>query len=279
MPSIGNFCVQCNGRVICGGGLRSIPKCVNTPSKNVYEWRSNQFMEIKSLNFGRSYASAVFYSPNIQNHDGILIVAGKSGFAGHTMEYLTMNDSFRHHDWRVCTDQLPLDLPSVQIYQDNFQDYHHINFYQINIFQNKLILINIIGGNKSRYNKVWEGDISFEQELRVKWSPLPPMLVSRPNCVSVVIDDKFFCIGGRYTKSTEYFSFRTNSWQKGPDLPFTLSDAKAVVNPSTSQCFILGGRRDGGYYTKVYLFDPENGLIGIQGELDIARCNSIAVLL
>jgi hypothetical protein len=181
-----------------------------------------------------------------------------------TMEYLIMNDTFKCNDWQVCLDHLPERL------------YDH----QINIFQNKLILT---GGCSSRPNKAWEGNISFEPELRVKWTPLPSMLEFRDQHVAAVIGDKLFCIGGFNNKSTEYYSSKTNSWQKGPDLPFTLIGAKGIVNSLLCQCFIVGGivgddhgQRES---SKVYLFDPQKGLIDIQGEFGTPRSNHIAVLL
>ena len=257
--SFSGFGVKCNDRVICGGGQDSS----FGRRKNVYHWQDNQFTEINSLNVRRSYCSSVYVPLNIRKRDWVLIVAGGFGEAGDTMEYLIMNDSFASQVWNVCKDKLP----------------HPVESHQIDILDNKLILT---GGIIDRQESadVWEGIISFDTELRVKWTPLPPMYAFRWGHVSVVIGDKLFCIGGYDVKSTEYFSFRINSWRKGPNLPFTLRGAKGVVNKSTNQCFILGGNHDSDESSsKVYLFDPINGLVDIQGEMNAGRFFPIAVLL
>ena len=222
------------------------------PLKKVYEWKSNKFIEIKPLNSGRSSCSSVFVPLNIENDEGVLVVAGGAGDGTETMEYLTIpsDDSLIVHDWRVCRDKLP----------------HRLHNSQMHILKNKLIL----NGNNDASGKieVWVGNISFETELRVKWTPLPQMIEERRCHISVCIDDKIFCIGGISKRSTEYFSFKNFSWQKGPDLPFWFYGARGVVNQSTNQCFIVGGCQDVEEASTVYLFDPKKGLIDIQGDSD-----------
>jgi N-acetylneuraminic acid mutarotase len=105
------------------------------------------------------------------------------------------------------------------------------------------------------------------------------MMVTRHDNVTVVIQGKLFCIGGQGYKSSEYFSFQNNRWQKGPELPFTLEGAKAILTKQQNQCFLLGGYRDGKESEDITLFDPIKGIEKIEGCLDIPRSLHIAVLL
>ena len=186
---------------------------------------------------------------------------------GNTMEYLMINNNFRINKWRVCDDKLPYSACG----------------HGMNLLENRIILT---GGevNGKLSNEVWQGKISLITKLHVNWFPLPPMMETRHNHVTVVIQEKLFCIGGdngngKHSASTEYFSFEANCWQKGPELPFILSGGKAVVNKQQTQCFLLGGYRDGRNSTNISLFDPIKGITNIQGNLDFPRCNHIAVML
>jgi hypothetical protein len=178
------------------------------------------------------------------------------------MEYLIINNDSRNNQWRVCDDRLPC----------------RVSYHQMNLFQNKLILTGgwTIGRASS---KVWKGIISFNQKLRVNWFPLPSMMENRYGHVTVLIQDKLFCIGGWGKKSTEYFSFENNCWNKGPELPFILGGAKAVLNKKQNQCFLLGGLRDSEYSASISLFDPINGVTNIEGSFGIPRSFHSAVLL
>jgi hypothetical protein len=149
----------------------------------------------------------------------------------------------------------------------------------MNLLQDKLV---ITGGriNGSSSNKVWQGIISFNQQLRVNWTPLPPMMETRFEHVAVVMQEKLFCIGGKGGgKSSEYFCFNTNRWLKGPELPFTLWRSKAILTKQQNQCFLVGGIRDGVCTGTITLFDPIKGAINIEGCLDFPRVRHIAVLL
>ena len=105
------------------------------------------------------------------------------------------------------------------------------------------------------------------------------MMVTRHGNVTVVIQGKLFCIGGEGDKSSEYFSFETNCWQKGPEIPFTLKGAKAVLTMQRNQCFLVGGVRDGEYSKSISLFDPIKGVTSIEGSFDIPRSDHIAVVM
>jgi hypothetical protein len=244
------FGVKCKQTVICCSGY------------NVYEWNVNQLIPIKPLNVERKFCSSVYVPINKNNHGGVLIVAGgqEEGQKGlESLEYLIMNDSFRSNKWRFCAHNLP----------------HKVSCHQMNIFQNRLILTGGLRGERHQTNRVWEGKISLKKKMCIVWTPLPPMLESRALHVSVVIDDKLYCIGGMGRTSTEYYSFTNKTWQKGPDLPFELFSANVVVNQFTKHCFIVGAY----YSSKVYLFDPEKGLVDIPRVLGIYSFGGIAVLL
>ena len=258
-PTYGGFGVNCRGRIICGAGLDKS----NTRLKNVFEFRNKKFIEIKPLTTRRSHCASLYITTGLQNHGGLLLVAGSArGEGRHTMEYLIMNNQFRSNDWVLCDDNLPCNVR------------HH----QMNLFQNKVILS---GGyiNGSPSNNVWLGTFSFNQKLRVNWSFLPPMMESRYGHVAIVIQDKLFCIGGYRSKSSEYYSFETNQWQNGPELPFILYGAKAVLTNQQNKSYLLGGQRDGKISENISLFDPIKGVTNIEAKLNIGSYFHTAVLI
>ena len=261
IPSWRGFGVNCNKRVICGGGRGS-----SGPLKDVFHWTQNQFVGIEPLKFARSHCSSVYVPLAIGKQDGVLLVAGGSGKGRNNMEYLIINDSFSYNEWRICKDKLP----------------YNVSSHQMTIYRNKIILsggeiTNL--GFQSATNKVWVGHILFNNELIVSWISFKPMLEHRHGYVSFLIKDKLYCVGGYRKKSTEYYSFTNNLWKKGPDLPFELYWAKCVVNELTNQCFIVGGVQYDKVSSKVYLFDPIKGLLEARGNIDIGRRSHIAVLL
>jgi hypothetical protein len=178
------------------------------------------------------------------------------------MEYLMINNDHQSNNWSVCDDKLPCNVSS----------------HQMNLLHNKIILT---GGRVDNQlsNKVWQGIISFNPQLRVNWTPLPRMKETRTNHVAIVIQDKLFCIGGWRRKSTEYFSFETNRWKKGPELPSELWSAKAILTNQQNQCFLLGCWHDVEESATITLFDPIRGVTNIVGSLDIPRYFHNAVLL
>ena len=138
---------------------------------------------------------------------------------------------------------------------------------------------NVDVGQSNSYDQVWEGTITIQGRLRVEWKPLLPMLEPRHGHVSLLIDENLYCIGGWHNNSTEYYSFQNKVWKKGPDLPFTLGDARCVFNPVRNQHFIIGGCCNGEMSSNLYIFHPQKGLIEIEGEMDIPCAGHIAVLL
>ena len=117
----GGFGVNCNGRIICGAGRDDSDKKLN----NVFEFRNNNFTEIKPLKTKRYYCSSLYIPNTLQNHDGFLLVAGSyRGEGKNTMEYLMINDNVENNDWILCEDNLPC-------------TFHR---HQMNLLQNKLIL-------------------------------------------------------------------------------------------------------------------------------------------
>ena len=281
MSTYGGFAVKCNGHVICGAGScthshQGSYDGVGNGSRSVSEYYENcfmdNFMNFNTLTMARNFCSSLYIPPALENPDGILLVAGSySGKGSTTMEYLRMNNDFRDNHWRVCEDKLPSSVDTRKI--------QSMSHHQMNLLQNKIILT---GGwiNGTRSNTVWQGKYSFNlQKLRVKWSLLPPMIQSRWGHVAVVIQDKLFCIGGMGQNTTEYFSFETKGWKKGPQLPFTLEGATVVFNTKQNQCYLVGGLRDNQNSADVSLFDQKKGITKMDWSLDIPRAYHIAVLL
>ena len=259
----GGFGINCDGRVIIGGGYGKrflgldfkAHKVVNT-------FHNNNFFPMKQLNIGRAYSSAVYIPPNAHIIEGMLMVAGGQEDGGSTLEYLRMNSNYQNNDWIMCKDKLPCEVSN----------------HQMNILRGKLILTGGYVDGRGNSNKVWEGVISYNKEIRVKWNPLPDMNVGRQGHCSVVMNDTLYCLGGCDNKTTENYSFTNNVWQSGHELPFTLNGARAVLNEK-DQCFLVGGYRDGERSKSINMFDPIKGIINVQGELFIGRCDHIAVLL
>ena len=105
------------------------------------------------------------------------------------------------------------------------------------------------------------------------------MSENRCDHVALVIDDTLYCVGGEELKCTEYFSYKTRSWQKGPDLPFTLSNAKGVVDFSSKRLILIGGYRDDLRFPKLGYFDPQKQFVEINGELDCGLIDHFASLM
>ena len=119
------FGVKCNQPVICSSGY------------SVYEWNTNLYIEMESLNVGRKFCSSVYVPHNINNYGGVLIVAcgrddENNGLK--SVEYLIMNNSFRSNKWCVCENNMPYKLSG----------------HKMIIFQNKLILT---GGHVGKRDK------------------------------------------------------------------------------------------------------------------------------
>ena len=268
-PICGGFGVNCNGKIICGAG-QTFTNYYTKNLNNVFECLSGNFTEIQPLTTGRILCSSLYIPPALEYHHGLLLVAGSRGIyvggidgaGGNKMEYLMVNNEVKTNNWRECDDSLP----------------GRASLHQMNLLQNKLILTGgVIDGFAS--NKVWQGIISFNQNLRVNWSPLPPMREDRVGHAAIVIQDKLFCIGGQGSQSSEYFSSESNCWRKGPEISFKLSGAKAVLTKKQNQCFLLGGWRDGNYSENIILFDPIKGVTNIEGSLDIGHSIDLAVVI
>jgi hypothetical protein len=184
------FGVNCNGRIICGAGWDALDNELN----NVFEFRNDNFVEIKPLTTERVHGSSLYIPPVLENHEGLLLVAGHihgkntmEYLDTFTMEYLMINNDFKNNHWRVCDDKLPCSVGD----------------HQMNLLRNKLILTGCDFFYGTTSNEVWQGTVSFNQQLRVNWSPLPAMIEDRFGHVAIVIQEKLFCIGGRNNKSTK----------------------------------------------------------------------------
>ena len=184
------------------------------------------------------------------------------------MEYLKMDGNFKSNSWQLCPDLLPLKIECG---------------HQLNLLRGNLILT---GGQLGwpKYedsSQAWEGTIYFDPVLRIKLTPLPGMKKDRRDHVAFVIGDTIYCVGGNRLNCTEYFSYETNSWQKGPDLPFTLSNTKGVVYHTSKRFICIGGDRDGkvAESPKIGYFYPQKGLVDINGELEYACSSHFASLI
>ena len=103
---ISGFGVNCNGRIICGAGMDDFYR--QTTLDNVFIFENNQFIEINPLTTKRSDCSSLYIPLDLENHGGLLLVAGSSRVEGHnTMEYLMMNNDFRSNKWLICENNLP----------------------------------------------------------------------------------------------------------------------------------------------------------------------------
>ena len=255
---IGGFGVNCNNTVIIGGGEDSSHKVL----KDVFQWTSNQFVPMQPLNFSRYYCSSVYVPLDTEKQDGVLIVTGSYGEGGDTIEYLNIDGSTRSNKWVTCVDKLPCEL------------YGH----QMTLHQGKIIISGGMG-IEDFSNQIWEGTITIQDKLRVEWKSLAPMLERRIFHVSLITNEHLYCIGGMDLNTTEFYSFKKKTWEKGPDLPFTLDSAQCVHNPITNQHFIIGGLCDGKKSSKIYTWDPKKSLIEVKGEIDIPRNDHIAVKL
>ena len=237
------------------------------------------FINKLHLNFKGTFSSIVHFSSNSPPQEDILIAVGYSSYydlifgtdGSNCIEYLVMNALFRSNPWRVCKDKIP----------------STVSDYQVNIYENKLILTGGYNCDDREYsNQVLEGSITFEKsELRVSWTLLKPMHEKRFNHVAAVIGDCLYCLGGEEDedkddlKSTEYYSFKSKEWKRGLNLQCCLSQAKGVVDQALKLCFIIGGVRDGVRSPQVSLFNPFEGLLDIEGDIDITSYNEITAVL
>ena len=285
-----NFVTANCGNVSLVGGLQE-------GTCRIFEYKSKEYKQLPNLKFMGPFSSLIYFESDSKLHENVVIAIGSPSYydlvfetAGRNcIEYLIMNESFRYNSWKVCNDKLP----------------SNVSDYQINIFENKLILSGGYNCEDREYtNQVWQGDITFENysdsddsddnddsddlnnsALRVTWSLLKPMIEKRFNHVSFVIGDCLYCIGGEEDedkedlRSTEFYSFETEKWTKGQNLPFGLSQAKVVVDQALKLCFIIGGVRDGVRSSKVSLFDPYDGISDIEGAIDIDSYNEMSIVL
>ena len=164
-----------------------------------------------------------------------------------------------------------------------------VHCHQLNILEGKLILTGgRISDTQKETNQVWEGAVTVREGvvtcnpvLSIKWTLLPRMRKKRKGHVAFVIDDAIYCVEGDKLSCTEYFSYKTNLWQKGPKLPFPLFMAKGVVDLSTKRHILIGGfgEKYKGYNGKIGVFDRQKGFVEIGEELECARIYHFASLL
>ena len=257
----------------------SLESRTNNRTCYVFEYDLKDSKRISNLNFKGPFSSLLYFSPSSKSQEKVLIATGYSSYydlifgtkGSNRIEYLILNGSYRTNSWKVCKDKLP----------------SSVSDYQINKYKDKIILT---GGyhcdDREFSNQVWQGNIVFDgTELRVSWTLLKPMHDKRLNHVAIVIGNSIYCLGGEEDedkddlKSTEYYSFETKEWARGKDLSFGLSQGKGVVVEALKLCFIIGGVRDGVKSSKVSLFDPVEGILDIEREIDLDSYNEIAAIL
>ena len=255
----GVFSVSLGGEVIVGGGRDSSYKCL----KEAWVFQGGQFKQLQPLIKPRTCSAALYYPASPQNQNSYVICSGGLSWGGYekSVEYLTLGDGLTTTPWRLSND-----LP--------FKVCNH----QLNILGGKLVLTGGRNGDSGESsNQVYEGSISFDP-FNVKWTPLPSMLQSRTGHVAFVVADKLYCIGGYNGKSTEFFSYKSNTWERGPELPVHLYGAKGVVDPSTNKLILIGGRRNGAISPKIGFFD-KTGYIEMNIELTSPRHSHFAAIM
>ena len=88
--------------------------------------------------------------------------------------------------------------------------------YQMNHLPNKIILTE--GSiDEISSNKVWQEFISFNQHPRLNWSPLSPMIESRSERATVVIQENIIhkkCVSALWNmeKYQTYWNYWSNIW-------------------------------------------------------------------
>ena len=109
--------------------------------------------------------------------------------------------------------------------------------------------------------------------ISIKWKEFPTMLRTRINHSIAVLGDRLLiCIGGhtvfddKCVKTCEYFSYMSNTWNVGPELPFCLLHAQILPmedqdENSSLRCIIVGGERDHVESRLLSVFDLEKGSI------------------
>ena len=276
----GCFGVSCNKKLVIGGGSYSDGQS----TMKVFEESdssSHQFQPIMPLNSGRTGASAAYS----KWHQKLIIAGGTSTYLDdytlydlRNVELLDMNPSLPSSSfmstnrWIVCKDKIP------GIFGANVEVFS---------MQDKILLADV------EYNKVYEGRMVTNPykntqkwnpvpSMSILWAALPSMLCPRYNHTMVVLGDKLLLsIGGhsisddKCAKTCEYFSYESNTWNIGPELPFCLQQAQILPldeedeEESLLRCIIIGGIRDHNISPVLSLFDLGRGdIVNFKGTLD-----------
>ena len=215
--------------------------CNDCKSCTRSEWTLKQPLKIKSSNVGWWQYSYFNVSINIQNFYEVLIGDDNSEATGQTLEYLIMNDSVRSNDCHVCRDTIP----------DNG------NSHQIDVYRSQLMVAGgILDNLRGMVDCVWEENGCNEEQLRVKWIHLRPVLECICCHASVVIDGMTFYMEGRIEwKSAENTFHLNNTYSKNVHCRLIARERSiCVVNQPTRQSFITRGFWNGDVVSKLYLF-------------------------
>ena len=290
----GCFAANCNKRLIIGGGSNSDGQSTMKVFEEYDSWR-HLFQPIMPLNHGRTGASAAYS----RWHQKLIIAGGTSTYLDDYTLYdlrdvelldiapsLQGSASTSGNRWIPCKDKIPGIFGSkVEVF--TLQD----KIVLADIEYNKLYVGRIVDrrvevnndrihptNSKLQYQNLcaaqyYNTKFATIPRISIKWESFPAMLQARVNHSITVLGDRLLvCIGGhtvfddKCVKTCEYFSYTSNSWNVGPELPFCLLQAQILPledqdENSSLRCIIVGGERDHVESRILSLFDLEKGSI------------------
>jgi len=86
--------------------------------------------------------------------------------------------------------------------------------------------------------------------LTNSWDTIAPLSVARSGCVTAVVNNKIYCIGGVGLSSVEIYDPQTESWSAGTTLPWNRGEGNAIS--VDNKIYLIGGREES---NKVLCFD------------------------
>ena len=277
----GCFGANCDKKLIIGGGSYSDGQSTLKVFEECNSW-SHKFKQIMPLNYGRTGASACYS----RWHRKLIVAGGTSTYLDdytlydlrniELLDTTSSNSSLASNRWIACKDKIP------GIFGANVEVF---------ALQDKIILADV------EYNKIYEGRIVDDPRNngtihvgRYTWTPVPTVSIvwatfpalnqPRHNHTLIVLGDRLLlCIGGHSNpgdecvKICEYFSYESNTWHIGPELPFCLQQAHILAlddeNYTSLRCIIVGGIRNHIPSTTLSLFDLEKAdIVDFKGALE-----------
>jgi hypothetical protein len=292
----GCFAANCNNRLIIGGGSYLDGKSTMKVFEEYDSWR-HMFQAIMPLNHGRTGASAAYS----RWHRKLIIAGGTSTYLDdytlydlRDVELLDIAPSYcpssdsssasRWIRWVPCKDKIPGIFGSkVEVFavKDKIvlADFEYNKLYEGRIVEVPQHNVIINPTNSYTHRKEQETAQYYNTKFAaiprtsIMWKGFPELLQARKNHSITVLGDRLLvCIGGhtvfdnKCVKTCEYFSYRSNTWNVGPELPFCLLQAQILPledqdENSSLRCIIVGGERDHVESRLLSLFDLEKGNI------------------